>query len=82
MLEGVISLKRVGVQIHIFLTSVLIGAEWSASRSGRFIPGRKSPKHPLDRRLRGPQNRSGQRGEEKILDPTGTLTLIPWSSSQ
>jgi hypothetical protein len=26
------------VQIHIFLTSALIGGEWSASRPGRFIP--------------------------------------------
>jgi hypothetical protein len=27
------------VSIHIFLTSVLIGGEWSTSRPGRFIPG-------------------------------------------
>jgi hypothetical protein len=26
----------------------------------------------LDRRLGGPHSRSGRRGEEKILDPTGT----------
>jgi hypothetical protein len=29
----------VDVQIHIFLTSALVGDEWSASRSGRFTPG-------------------------------------------
>jgi hypothetical protein len=29
----------VDVQIHIFLTSALVGGEWSASRPGRFIPG-------------------------------------------
>jgi hypothetical protein len=29
----------VDVQIHIFLTSALAGAEWSASRPGRFTPG-------------------------------------------
>jgi hypothetical protein len=29
----------VGVYIHSFLTSALIGVEWSASRTGRFTPG-------------------------------------------
>jgi hypothetical protein len=29
----------VDVQIHIFLTSALAGAEWSASRPGCFTPG-------------------------------------------
>jgi hypothetical protein len=29
----------VDVYIHIFLTSVLVGGEWSATRPGRFIPG-------------------------------------------
>jgi hypothetical protein len=33
---------RVDVQIHIFLTSALVGGEWSASRSGRFTPGERS----------------------------------------
>jgi hypothetical protein len=28
----------VDVQIHIFLTLVLVGGEWSASRPGRFTP--------------------------------------------
>jgi hypothetical protein len=32
----------VDVYIHIFLTSVLVGCEWSASRSGRFIPGERA----------------------------------------
>jgi hypothetical protein len=30
--------------------------------------------YPLDGRLGGPQSRSGRRGEEKLLDPTGTRT--------
>jgi hypothetical protein len=34
---------------------------------------KKKPWCPLDRRLGGPQNRSGQH-EEKILDPTGIQT--------
>jgi hypothetical protein len=29
----------VDVQIHIFLTSALVGGEWSTSRPGRFTPG-------------------------------------------
>jgi hypothetical protein len=29
----------VGVQIHIFLTSALVGGEWSASRPCRFTSG-------------------------------------------
>jgi hypothetical protein len=32
-------------------------------------------------RLGGPQSRSGRFGEEKILDPTGTRTPTPQSSS-
>jgi hypothetical protein len=31
------------VQIHILLTSALIGGEWSASRPGSFTPGEKAP---------------------------------------
>jgi hypothetical protein len=33
----------VDVQIHIFLTSALVGGEWSASRPGRFTPGKEAP---------------------------------------
>jgi hypothetical protein len=40
------------------------------------------PRYPLDRRLGGPQSRSGRRGQEKILDHAGTPSLIPQSSSQ
>jgi hypothetical protein len=57
----------VDVQIHVFLTSALVGGEWSDSRPGRFTPG-KSPRYPLDRRLGGPQNRSGGHGKEEFLD--------------
>jgi hypothetical protein len=39
-------------------------------------PGKAPPlRYPLDRRLGGPQSRSGRCGEEKILDPTGTRIL-------
>jgi hypothetical protein len=33
----------VDLYIHIFLTSVLVEGEWSASRPGRFTPGEKAP---------------------------------------
>jgi hypothetical protein len=33
----------VDVEIHIFLTSALFGAGWSASRPGRFTPGERAP---------------------------------------
>jgi hypothetical protein len=36
----------------------------------RFTPLPLYPRYPLDRRLGGPQSRSGPREEEKILDPT------------
>jgi hypothetical protein len=41
------------------------------------LPPGKEPRYPLDRRLGGPQSRSGRFGEEKILDPTGTRTPNP-----
>jgi hypothetical protein len=31
------------VQIHIFLTSALIGGEWSPSRPCYFTPGERAP---------------------------------------
>jgi hypothetical protein len=39
--------------------------------SAALPPG--SPRYPFDRRLGGPQSRSGRRGEDKILDPSGTF---------
>jgi hypothetical protein len=33
----------VDVQIHIFLTTTLVGSEWSVSRPGRFTPSEKAP---------------------------------------
>jgi hypothetical protein len=32
----------VDVEIHIFLTSALVGGEWSASSPGRFTTGEKA----------------------------------------
>jgi hypothetical protein len=42
---------------YSFSTSALDGGEWSASR-----PWGKDPQYPLDRKLGGPQSRSGRRG--------------------
>jgi hypothetical protein len=41
------------------------------------LPRGKSYRYPLDRRLGGPQSRSGRCGEEKILHPTGTRIPTP-----
>jgi hypothetical protein len=43
----------VDVDIHVSLTSVLVGGEWWASQPGRFNPKGKSPRYPTDRRLGG-----------------------------
>jgi len=51
--------------LHAFLTSALHGDEWSASRPGRFTRTEKSPWYPSDRRMGGPQRRSGRHSEEK-----------------
>jgi hypothetical protein len=67
----------VDVHIHVFLTSALVGNEWSASRSCRFTPGERAPRYPLGRRLGVSQSRSGRYGEVRILVSTGTRTPIP-----
>jgi hypothetical protein len=35
--------EGVDVQIHVLLTSVLVGGERSPSRPGRFTPGERAP---------------------------------------
>jgi hypothetical protein len=35
--------EGVDLQTHVFLTSALVGGEWSVSRPGRFTPGEKAP---------------------------------------
>jgi hypothetical protein len=35
--------RGVDVQIHIFLTSALVGGEWSASGTGHFTSGERIP---------------------------------------
>jgi hypothetical protein len=62
----------VDVQIHIFLTSALVGGEWSPSRPGRFTPGERALGTHWIGGLVDPTARSGQ---------CGTQTPTPWSSS-
>jgi hypothetical protein len=61
-----------------------LGTSWRGVVSFTPLPLNPggSPPCTLDRRLDGPQNRSGRRGEEKILDRTRTRTPTPRSSSQ
>jgi hypothetical protein len=33
-----------GCTDHVFLTTALVGSEWSASRPGRFTPGERAPR--------------------------------------
>jgi len=44
------------------------GGEWSASRPGRFTPGNER-KYSLDRKVGGPQSRSGRGGDNKSSQP-------------
>jgi hypothetical protein len=46
-----------------------------------LYPRGKSPRYPLDRRLGGPQNRSGRRGREKNRAHNGTRTPTPRPSN-
>jgi hypothetical protein len=62
-----------GVEIYVdplLLTPALDGGEWLASRFCRFTPG-KELRYPLDRRLAGPQSRSGRCGLEKNISLYG-----------
>jgi hypothetical protein len=65
----------VDVQIHVLLTSALAGGEWLASCTGHCTPGKRAPRHPLDRRLGGPQSQCDD--VEKIPEPTGARTRTP-----
>jgi len=56
-------------QLHVFQTSVLNGSS-QLHAPGALPPGKEPLPHPLDRRLAGPQRRSGRGGEEnKISAP-------------
>jgi hypothetical protein len=50
------------VELHSFSASALDGGEWLTSHLGRFTLGKEHP-YPLNKRLGGPQGRSGRFGE-------------------
>jgi hypothetical protein len=55
----------VAMYLHAFLTLAFGGGEWTASRPSRFTHQGKSPWYLMDKRLGGPQSRSGRGGEDK-----------------
>jgi hypothetical protein len=72
------SYERVAIELHAFLTSALDGGVRSASRPGALPPEERAPRYPLDRRLGGPQSRSGHGGEQKkIPTPAGKKPGCP-----
>jgi hypothetical protein len=57
-----------------------LGSSWRSVVSFTLLPLYRRGMilcYPLDGRLGGPQSRSGRRGEEKILRPTGTRNPTP-----
>jgi hypothetical protein len=70
----------VDVLFRVFLTSALARGEWSASCSGRFTAGERTP--PPSTHWIGGWVDLRRRVEEKILDPTGTRTATSLSSRQ
>jgi hypothetical protein len=62
-LENSLPYKILAHEKHIDLQrlfeTALVGSEWSASRPVPFTPSERSPRYLLDRRLGGPQSRSG-----------------------
>lgn len=72
-LQAIMANGATQIQLHSFLTT--IGAwRWSASRSGRFVLGKKSPRCPLKKRLDEPLSRSRRFGKEKISLPVENRT--------
>jgi hypothetical protein len=61
----------VGVLIHDFLTTALVGAEWSASRPGRFIPRNIAPSTLWIGSRVGPRAGLDDVEERKLLTPPG-----------
>jgi hypothetical protein len=66
------------VELHAFLNSALHGGKRSASRP-TALPPEESRRYTLDRRLYGPQNRSGAGGEEKYLCQSRESNPVPSS---
>jgi hypothetical protein len=63
-------------QIHVFLTSALVGGEWSASRPSRFTPSERAPDTHWIGRWVGPRTSLDAMEERKFLTLPG-LELQP-----
>lgn len=61
-------------ELHSFLTSTLYGSDWSTSGTKQFIPKKKEHHYQLNRRMDGPQSRSGSFREEKNFCLCGIRT--------
>jgi hypothetical protein len=57
----------VDVQIQVFLTSAIVGAEWSASRPGPFTSGERAPDVHLIGEWLGPRTGLDDMDERKFL---------------
>jgi hypothetical protein len=68
--------KAVDVYIQDFLTSALVGGEWSDPRPGRFTPGEGTPRYPLN----GPQSCSGHSGGSSWPHGDSELRLLRLSA--
>jgi hypothetical protein len=62
------------VQIHVILSSAIVGGECSASCTGHFTTGERAARYPLGRRLVAPQSPFKQSGREEVFI---TLRLEP-----
>jgi hypothetical protein len=71
---GMKAYREVDIWIHVFLTSALVGGEWSASGPGRFTPGERVPGIHWIGGWVGPRTGMENVEKKKILDPTGTRT--------
>jgi hypothetical protein len=69
----------VDIYIHIFLTSALVGSEWSASRPGRFTFWERAPGTHWIGRWMGPRNSLDDVEKRKFLTLPG-LELRSFSS--
>jgi hypothetical protein len=69
------------VYIHVFLTSALVGGEWSTSRPGRSIPGERVPGTHWTGEWVNPRVGLDDMEKKKILDPIMSFMACLNSSS-
>jgi hypothetical protein len=67
----------VDVQIHVFLTSALVGDEWSVSRPTRFTSEERAPSTHSIGDWMDPRGSLDNTKKRKLSDPTQTQVLTP-----